>query len=53
MLQAVTYTKGRPLKYFMNAGQVSNHTGAAALLGGLPAAEWMIADRGDDADWFP
>ncbi len=32
--------------------QVSDYTGAAALLGSLPAAEWMIADRGYDADWF-
>ena len=36
----------------MTAGQVSDHTGAAALLGSLPAAEWLIADRGYDADWF-
>jgi transposase len=27
-------------------------TGAAALLSSLPAAEWLIADRGYDADWF-
>jgi transposase len=36
----------------MTAGQVGDYTGAAALLGSLPAAEWMIADRGYDADWF-
>lgn len=51
-LHAVTDTKGRPLRFFMTAGQVSDHTGAAALLGSLPAAEWLIADRGYDADWF-
>ena len=51
-LHAVTDAKGRPLKFFMTAGQVSDHTGAAALLGSLPAAEWMLADRGYDADWF-
>jgi len=51
-LHAVTDAKGRPLKFFMTAGQVSDYTGAAALLGSLPAAEWMIADRGHDADWF-
>ncbi len=44
--------QGWPLKFFMTAGQVSDYTGAAALLGSLPAAEWMIADRGYDADWF-
>jgi transposase len=51
-LHAVTDAKGRPLKFFMTAGQVGDYTGAAALLGSLPAAEWMIADRGYDADWF-
>lgn len=40
------------MKFFMTAGQVSHDTGAAALLGSLPAAEWMLADRGHDADWF-
>ncbi|MDR7127021.1 IS5 family transposase, partial [Pseudotabrizicola sp. 4114] len=30
----------------------SDYTGAAALLDSLPAAEWMLADRGYDADWF-
>jgi transposase len=51
-LNAVTDAKGRPLKFFTTAGEVSDYTGAAALLGSLPAAEWMIADRGYDADWF-
>jgi transposase len=51
-LQAVMEAKGRPLRFFMTAGQVSDCTRAAALLGSLPAAEWMIADRGYDADWF-
>ncbi len=50
-LHAVTDAKGRPLKFFMTAGQVSDYTGAAALLGSLPAAEWLIADRAYDADW--
>ena len=36
----------------MIAGQISDYTGAAALLEGLPPAEWMLADRGYDADWF-
>ena len=35
------------------AGQrVSDDTGAAALPGSLPTAEWLSADRGYDADWF-
>ena len=36
----------------MTVGQVSDYTGAAALLGSLPKAEWLLADRGYDADWF-
>jgi hypothetical protein len=36
--------RGRPLKFFMTAGQVSDHTGAAALLRDLPNAEWLLAD---------
>lgn len=51
-LHAVTDAKGRPLRFFMTAGLVSDDTGAAALLDSLPAAEWLIADRGYDADWF-
>ena len=48
----MTDAKGRTLRFFMTAGQVSDDTGAAALLASLPAAEWLIADRGYDADWF-
>jgi transposase len=51
-LHAVTDASGRPLRFFMTAGQVSDYIGAAAFLGSLPAAEWLIADRGYDADWF-
>ena len=51
-LHAVTDAHGRPIRFFLTAGQVSDYTGAAALLGGLPSAEWLLADRGHDADWF-
>ncbi|GCE80718.1 IS4 family transposase [Komagataeibacter oboediens] len=51
-LHAVTDRNGRPLDFFVTAGQISDYTGAAALLDGLPPAEWMLADRGYDADWF-
>ena len=37
---------GRPITFFMSAGQVSDYTGAAALLRSLPGADWLIADRG-------
>ncbi len=51
-LHAVTDAIGRPITFFMSAGQVSDYTGAAALLRELPEADWLIADRGYDADWF-
>ena len=40
------------MRFFVTAGQVSDDTEAAALLGSLPKADWLIADRGNDADWF-
>ena len=37
----------------MTAGEVSDYTGAAALLGHMPKAEWLLADRGGyDAEWY-
>jgi transposase len=51
-LHAVTDGDGRPIRFFMTAGPGSDYTGAAALLGCLPKAEWLLADRGHDADWF-
>jgi transposase len=44
-LHAVTDANGRPLSFFITAGQVSDYTGAAALLDDLPKAQWMLADR--------
>lgn len=51
-LHAVTDANGRPIKFFITAGQFSDYTGAAALLSNLPEAEWLLADRGYDADWY-
>ena len=63
-LHAVTDADGRPIRFFMTAGplsamqaspagqRVSDYTGAAALLNSLPSADWLLADRGYDADWF-
>jgi transposase len=51
-LHAVADANGRPIGFFMSAGQVSDYTGAAALLSSLPKAGWLLADRGYDADWF-
>jgi transposase len=47
-----TDSSGRPVRLFITAGQVSDYTGAAARMNGLPEAERLLADRGYDADWF-
>lgn len=51
-LHAVNYADGRPIHFFMTAGQVSDYTCAPALPANLPKADWLLADRGQDADWF-
>jgi transposase len=51
-LHAVADADGRPIRFFMTAGQVSDHAGAAALLSSLPKPDWLPADRCYDADWF-
>ena len=50
-LHAVADAKGRPVRFFLSAGQVSDCTGALALLESLPQADWLLADTGYDADW--
>ena len=50
-LHAVPDQNGRPLGFFMTAGQISDDTGANALLDNLPAAQWLLGNRGYDADW--
>ena len=51
-MRAVTDAHGRPIKGFMSAGQVSDYTDAAALPSSQPEAEWLLAGRGYDADWY-
>jgi transposase len=51
-LHAVTDTIGLPIWFFMIAGQFSDYTETKALVSNLPAAEWLLGDRGYDADWF-
>jgi transposase len=52
MLRSFIDAKGCQLKFFMTAGHVGHHPRGAALLGSLPAADWMIANRCYDADWL-
>uniref|UniRef100_A4WSG9 Transposase IS4-like domain-containing protein n=1 Tax=Cereibacter sphaeroides (strain ATCC 17025 / ATH 2.4.3) TaxID=349102 RepID=A4WSG9_CERS5 len=51
-LHAVADANSRPIGFFISAGPVSDYTGGAALLGSLPKADWLLADRGYDADWL-
>ncbi|OYR22740.1 transposase DDE domain protein [Brucella pseudogrignonensis] len=51
-LHAVSDAQGRPIRLHITAGQISDYTGAAALIETLPKVDWLLADRGYDADWF-
>ncbi len=51
-LHTSTDTIDRPIRFVLTAGQVSDHTGARALMNSLPAAGWLLGDRGCDTDWF-
>ena len=51
-LHAVTDAQGRPIRLYVTAGQISDYTGAAVLIETLPKLDWLLADRGYDADWF-
>jgi len=51
-LHSVTDANGRSISLFMTAGQVSDYIGAAAMLDSLLRAQWLLGDRGYDADWF-
>ena len=45
-LHAAADANGRPLSFFLTAGQVSDYIGAAALLDDLPKGPWLLGDRG-------
>ena len=51
-LHAICDSEGRPRALFLTAGQVSDYTGAAALLSSLPPTKALLADKGHDANWF-
>ena len=51
-LHAICDSHGRLLNLFVTAGQVSDYIGARALVSSLPKVEWLLGDRGYDADWF-
>lgn len=49
-LHAICDSTGHPLNLFITAGQVRNCIGALALLNSLPDVDWLLGDRGYDAD---
>ena len=49
---AICDSQGRPLNLVVTAGQVSDYIGARALLRSVPKVDWLLGDRGYDADWF-
>lgn len=49
-LYAVADLESRPMRFFKTAGEASNNTGTAALLGCVPEAEWLKGDLGYGAD---
>ena len=51
-LHAICDSQGRPLNLFITAGQVSDYIGARAMLSSLPDVDWLLGDRGYDANWF-
>ncbi|CTQ34329.1 Transposase [Jannaschia rubra] len=51
-LHTVCDSEGRPRTLLLTAVQVSDYTGAAALLSSLPPAKALLADKGHDADRF-
>lgn len=44
---------GQPIRFFMTAGQVSDYTGARALVNSLPAADWLLGPSRDHAAHNP
>ena len=51
-LPALCASQGRPLNLFVAARPVSDYIGARALLSRIPDVDWLLGDRGYDADWF-
>jgi len=40
------------LVLLLSEGQMSDYKGAALMLGAMPKAKTLLADKGYDADWF-
>lgn len=51
-LHAACDGEGRPVVMLLSEGQMSDHKGARLMLGALPPAKTLIADRGYDSAPF-
>jgi len=51
-LHTVCDGEGRPIILLLSEGQMSDHKGARLVLGALPPASHLIADRGYASAWF-
>jgi len=51
-LHAICDSQGRPSNFFITAGQVGDYIGVRALVSSLSKVDWLLGDRGYDADWF-
>lgn len=51
-LHAITDANGRPLSFFMTAGQNQRLHRSCGSVGDLSKAKWLLGDCGYDADWF-
>ena len=45
-LRVAANAQARPIRMSVTTGPVGDDTEVAALLSGMPQAEWMLADRG-------
>ncbi|MCP3397140.1 IS5 family transposase [Bradyrhizobium sp. CCGB20] len=51
-LHVVCNDVGKPLVMLLSEGQMSDRKGARVMLGALPPASALIADRGYNSNWF-
>ena len=51
-LHAIGDSQGRPLNLFVIAVQARDDIGARAILGSLPDVDWLLGERGYDANGF-
>ncbi|NRB03611.1 MAG: IS5 family transposase [Rhodobacteraceae bacterium] len=45
-------SQGTPDELVLTAGRVTDYNGAHTLISSLPKVEWLLGERGCDADWF-